>query len=101
MVMHYHWALGIGHLYSHGRTANIATIVAQNSDSIIHAELETEAYVVPHHLDENNSEVGNDPELCFDCRQDYDLGEWEEGSELGTGSDDEFLVAMDDMYGNI
>lgn len=104
MIMRYHWGLGIGHLYSHGQSAGVATASNQTNNTATDSysyEPVTEANLdlqVPNYENDYESDV-DDPELGFENRDD-DLGE-EEGSEdePGVEYDDELLVALDDMYG--
>jgi hypothetical protein len=103
MLMRYHWGLGIGHLYSHGKTTGNSTASTATSSSAQASNAEpTETEQVSVRQDHQSDSDVEDPELGFENREDDYLGEEDVVSEdeLGVESDDSGLLAMDDMYGS-
>jgi hypothetical protein len=98
MLMRYHWGLGIGHIYSHGRTEVHSTAIsatAQTSDTGTDDEGPEAIAMVPDRQLEVDSDFEN-PEFDLVENED-DLGEVEEG--LGDSESDDELLAMVDTYG--
>lgn len=56
MVMRYHWGLGVGHLYSHQRNANMGSPQSPEADAM--SDLEVEPLGLRH-----NSPVESDSDL--------------------------------------
>jgi hypothetical protein len=110
MVMRYHWGLAVGHIYSHGQHAGIATAATaevSTNDDVNDPELETNTMeeVDPLQLPDDEPDV-DDPVFGLENNEDPDhLEEFGFGQdsedELGgeLSESDEMLAAMGDMYG--
>lgn len=96
MVMRYHWGLGVGHVYSHGRTAGRATAPSNPHDSDAAVEdVPPNEPIVAEQL-EVGSDI-DDPEFGFQNHDD-DMGEDPQDFEDEFESD-EGLIDLHDMYG--
>jgi hypothetical protein len=101
MLMRYHWGLGVGHVYSHGRGAKISTPCTTTTQTFEDADSGDEAVTKPIQYDQVDGSDAEDPELGFDDRED-DFPEAEgdpEDEQIRDEEDEELIVAMDDMYG--
>jgi len=103
--MRHHWGFGIGHTYNCDTTM-ASSCGPQAARSLVDCSDETTDVNLAAlgHLPNgaNDSDI-DDPELDFANRED-DLGEAEEGSDGefrvdSDDTDDEELIAMDNMYG--
>lgn len=110
MIIHYHWGLGVGHLYSHWQVANISTmpVTTQHSDNGSEQETSTTPAVnmVPGQSDGGNDCETDDPKLCAENCEDCNWVKrrvWRMNEKLmatmSHDGHDELLVAFDDMYG--
>lgn len=110
MIMRYHWGLGIGHIYSHGRTAGIISVPSGAVTVAIVNGTGPEASTISavdqlSHLGRSDHADVDDAEFSLEDREDDSFGDEEEGSrltdlelELGTDDDEDFF-AMEEMYG--
>jgi hypothetical protein len=105
MVMRYHWGFAVGHIDSHGQSAGRARTPVTSNDYEDGPELETAS---SRHARPNAEIDVNDDgqlELDFGNRDDDDWEDIEYLSDVSDEhgaedlSDDDMLVAMDDMYG--
>jgi len=97
MLMRYHWGLGVGHIYCHGRTEAPST--STDTQTINTAADEDSVNEEPP--DDDNASDAENPELGFDDNHEDDWTDIEEGSENEPEEEDEIIVTMDDMYGSI
>jgi len=99
--MRYHWGLGVGHLYSHGQTADVPATAQTRT---FHTTTDTAPEIVlqprlgDNQYDETDAE---NPEFGFENREDDWIDVEEDFREdRYEDDDDDALVAMDDMYGS-
>ena len=100
MVIHYHWGMGIGHVYSHNQVPShivppsapsMGNTLDPTIDSQGHGQIESD----PKEEDQDPDDF--DPALGFDNREDNWLDVEEEMEEDG---DDGLLFKMHHMYNN-
>src|ERR1700722_20725937 len=114
MLMRYHWGISIGHLYVHDRAASMTkdTLDLESSECMIIEQPLVQEATRPsseernkQNASENDREIGSeeDQELELADRED-DLWEDVEGSsdesDPAEESDDDVVMAMDEMYGS-
>lgn len=100
MIMRYHWGLGVGHVYTHARSSGTSDRSQAHyfeSQDIEATEDET-GNIHPTENDPDN------PEFGLENREDdgWDTDEAEDGDSNSLHpdfSDDDILIAMNDMYG--
>jgi hypothetical protein len=106
MTMRYHWGLAVGHTYTHGEAAS--TVSPSNQSTECDMELEVTP-VVPENVDPaaDNSQAFNEEGSDIEQRE-QSQADWEDADDLSDEyaegeceefSDDEMVLAMDDMYG--
>ena len=100
MVIHYHWGMGIGHVYSHNlvpshivppSVPSMGNTLDPTIDSQGHGQIESD----PQEEDQDPDDF--DPALGFDNHEDDWLDVVEEMEEDG---DDRLLFEMHHMYNN-
>jgi hypothetical protein len=105
MLMRYHWGLGVGHVYSHGQRAFATSTTTStedvNRDSATEMHSTDEAIPEVHEEDHDGSSDAENPELGFDDLEDDWIDEDSEGELESEVEEEEFILAMDDMYGSL
>jgi hypothetical protein len=107
--MRYHWGLAVGHIYTHGQTASKMTNADKSISTAHSVDLDPDAdsdvmlnasgsAATPDSgaFQDDGSDV---EQVDSDDLESVDLGDDPEGEGPEDSSDDDMVLAMEDMYG--